>query len=65
MEKSNSSIKFDFRVMCLSCDHKMTRPEMQVLIESYNPNWSAQSDEIAPDADVQLTQDQIDGFKVS
>ncbi|XP_060552371.1 NAD-dependent protein lipoamidase sirtuin-4, mitochondrial-like [Ruditapes philippinarum] len=52
------------RVMCLGCDHKMTRPEMQVLIESYNPNWSAQSDEIAPDADVQLTQDQIDGFKV-
>ncbi|XP_060585695.1 NAD-dependent protein lipoamidase sirtuin-4, mitochondrial-like [Ruditapes philippinarum] len=52
------------RVMCLICDHKMTRPEMQVLIESYNPNWSAQSDEIAPDADVQLTQDQIDGFKV-
>ena len=55
---------FDFRVMCLSCDHKMNRPEMQVLIDSYNPNWSAKSDEIAPDADVQLTQEQVDGFKV-
>lgn len=52
------------RVMCLKCDHKMTRPEMQVLLDSYNTNWSAQSDEIAPDADVQLSQEQINGFKV-
>ncbi|KAH3820568.1 hypothetical protein DPMN_122312 [Dreissena polymorpha] len=52
------------RVMCLECEHKMTRPEMQVLNDSYNPNWSAQSDEIAPDADVQLSQEQINGFKI-
>ncbi|KAL4223966.1 NAD-dependent protein lipoamidase sirtuin-4 [Mactra antiquata] len=52
------------RVMCLNCDHTMSRPDMQVLIESYNPNWSAQSDEMAPDADVQLTPEQIEGFNV-
>ena len=42
----------------------MTRPEMQVWIESHNPNWSAHSEEMAPDADVQLTPQQIEGFTV-
>ena len=50
--------------MCLHCDHTMTRPEMQVWIESHNPYWSAHSEEMAPDADVQLTPQQIEGFTV-
>lgn len=37
---------------------------MQVILDSYNTGWSAHSDEIAPDADVQLSQEQINGFKV-
>ena len=37
---------------------------MQVWIESHNPNWSAHSEEMAPDADVQLTPQQIEGFTV-
>ena len=50
--------------MCLGCNFKMSRPEMQELIRSHNPSWSAQSAEMAPDADVQLTEEQIEGFKV-
>lgn len=52
------------RVMCLGCDHRMSRPEMQNLIDSYNPSWSAHSEEMAPDADVQLSPEQIKGFTV-
>ena len=50
--------------MCLGCDFKMTRQEMQELIRTHNPDWSAHSEEMAPDADVQLSQEQIEGFKV-
>lgn len=53
-----------YRVMCLGCSHTMTRQVMQELIESHNPHWSAHSEEIAPDADVQLTSEQIKGFMV-
>ena len=53
------------RVMCLHCDAKMTRPQLQDLIISHNPDWTVeQSVEMAPDGDVQLSQKQIDGFKV-
>lgn len=37
---------------------------MQKLILSHNPDWSAHSEEMAPDADVQLSKEQIEGFKV-
>ena len=50
--------------MCLGCTFKLSRPEMQELIRSHNPDWSAQSEEMAPDADVQLSEEQIEGFKV-
>ena len=50
--------------MCLGCDFKMTRQEMQELIRAHNPDWSAHSEEMAPDADVQLSKEQIEGFKV-
>jgi NAD-dependent deacetylase sirtuin 4 len=40
----------------------MSRDEMQDYIQSLNKNWSAKSDVIAPDADVQLTESQIQGF---
>lgn len=52
------------RVMCLGCDFKFSRPEFQNLIKSFNPTWSAESEEMAPDADVQLTEEQIEGFRV-
>ncbi|XP_060074631.1 NAD-dependent protein lipoamidase sirtuin-4, mitochondrial-like [Ylistrum balloti] len=52
------------RVMCLNCDAKMTRTQLQELIEKYNPLWQAKSVEMAPDGDVQLTTRQVEGFKV-
>lgn len=52
------------RVMCLDCDHTMTRNQMQELIAAHNPHWSAQSEVMAPDADVQLTPKQTEGFVV-
>ncbi|KAK3083666.1 hypothetical protein FSP39_001007 [Pinctada imbricata] len=52
------------RVMCLHCDHKMKRTELQDQIINENPEWTAHAMDIAPDGDVQLSQEQIDGFKV-
>ncbi|WAR04031.1 SIR4-like protein [Mya arenaria] len=52
------------RVMCLQCDQRMSRVEMQALIVHHNPDWKAEAGDMAPDADVQLTTQQIQGFKV-
>ncbi|KAK7480065.1 hypothetical protein BaRGS_00028702 [Batillaria attramentaria] len=52
------------RVVCLSCHHKTHRTEMQERIRQLNPVWHAQSQEMAPDGDVSLTQEQVEGFKV-
>ena len=53
------------RVICLSCQHKMLRHEMQERIKDLNPEWHAQSLEMAPDGDVSLTSEQVTGFKVT
>ncbi|XP_033748111.1 NAD-dependent protein lipoamidase sirtuin-4, mitochondrial-like [Pecten maximus] len=52
------------RVMCMNCDAKMPRTRLQELIEKHNPLWLARSVEMAPDGDVQLTTEQVKGFKV-
>ncbi|XP_074655017.1 NAD-dependent protein lipoamidase sirtuin-4, mitochondrial-like [Tubulanus polymorphus] len=54
------------RVMCITkdCSFKSSRDELQNLIELQNPDWSAISQEIAPDGDVQLSQEQVDGFQM-
>lgn len=52
------------RVMCLSCNHKILRTEMQDYIRHLNPDYYAQSLQMAPDGDVSLTPEQIEGFKV-
>lgn len=52
------------RVICLSCHHKIPRTEMQERIKDLNPVWHAQSQDMAPDGDVNLTQEQIQGFQV-
>lgn len=54
-----------YRVVCLSCKSKMARHELQTVLRSLNPHWEKESVEIAPDGDVQLTQDQVEGFVVS
>ena len=52
------------RVACLQCQFKMKRLELQEKIIRENPDWVAQALDIAPDGDVQLSQEQIDGFQV-
>ncbi|XP_069135327.1 NAD-dependent protein lipoamidase sirtuin-4, mitochondrial-like [Argopecten irradians] len=52
------------RVMCMNCDAKMPRARLQELIGKHNPQWKAKSVEMAPDGDVQLTAEQVQGFKV-
>lgn len=52
------------QVHCLGCDWNSTRWKMQEMIEDLNPGWHSQEVEIAPDGDVQLPADQIEGFQV-
>ncbi|XP_064612785.1 NAD-dependent protein lipoamidase sirtuin-4, mitochondrial-like isoform X2 [Liolophura sinensis] len=53
-----------YRVVCLSCKSKMRRHKLQTILESLNPHWKKECVEIAPDGDVQLTQEQVEGFVV-
>lgn len=53
------------RVMCLNCDNRMPRTELQDLIHKHNPSWRAESVEMAPDGDVRLNTEQVQGFKVN
>lgn len=52
------------RVMCLNCENRMPRTELQDLIHKHNPSWRAESVEMAPDGDVRLNTEQVQGFKV-
>lgn len=52
------------RVHCLSCDNRLPRTQLQEIIKRENPMWHSESIEMAPDGDVQLTEEQIKGFKV-
>lgn len=53
------------RVECLNCDHRLSRTHLQEIIQHQNPNWHSRSVDMAPDGDVQLSEQQIKGFKVS
>ncbi len=53
-----------YKVKCLNCEFKLTRDSMQLLIKSQNPNWMENSDELAPDNDVRLSDEQIKHFCV-
>ncbi|KAL3857015.1 hypothetical protein ACJMK2_011717 [Sinanodonta woodiana] len=52
------------RVVCLDCKFQMKRTELQEMIQEQNPSWKHRSEDIAPDGDVQLSEEQIQGFKV-
>ena len=43
----------------------MDRWKLQVIFKEMNPNFNETTVEIAPDGDVQLTEDQVKGFKVA
>ncbi|KAL6429605.1 hypothetical protein ACFW04_007505 [Cataglyphis niger] len=53
-----------FRVMCLNCDHKICRYELQEVFQKLNPSMVAISQMIRPDGDVELSQAQVEDFNV-
>ena len=53
------------RVECLKCHHRLSRTRLQDIIEHQNPHWHSRSVDMAPDGDVQLSEQQIKEFKVS
>lgn len=54
-----------YETVCLSCKNVISRLDYQEQIEDLNPEWSVQTFEIATDGDVFLTDEQVQGFKVS
>ncbi|XP_076472917.1 NAD-dependent protein lipoamidase sirtuin-4, mitochondrial-like [Babylonia areolata] len=52
------------RVVCLSCHSKVPRIAVQAQIKALNPDWHAHSSQMAPDGDISLTPEQVQGFKV-
>lgn len=53
-----------FRVMCLNCDHKICRYELQEVFQKLNPSMVAITQMIRPDGDVELSQAQVEDFNV-
>ncbi|XP_076249548.1 NAD-dependent protein deacylase Sirt4 [Calliopsis andreniformis] len=53
-----------FKVMCLNCDNKICRYHLQDVLNKLNPNITATAQMIRPDGDVDLSQEQVDGFNV-
>lgn len=53
-----------FRVMCLNCDHKIQRSYFQTILKELNPLLNANSEMIRPDGDVDLSQEETEGFNV-
>ncbi|EZA53754.1 NAD-dependent protein deacylase Sirt4 isoform X3 [Ooceraea biroi] len=53
-----------FRVMCLNCDYKLCRYELQEIFRILNPSMTATTQMIRPDGDVELTQAQVEDFNI-
>ncbi|KAK2580676.1 hypothetical protein KPH14_007778 [Odynerus spinipes] len=53
-----------FRVMCLNCDHKIERSYFQTILKELNPLLNASSEMMRPDGDVELSQEETEGFNI-
>ncbi|KAL2711548.1 NAD-dependent protein deacylase Sirt4-like [Vespula squamosa] len=53
-----------FRVMCLNCTNKIERSNFQNILKELNPFLNSHSNMIRPDGDVDLTQEETEGFNV-
>ena len=53
-----------FSVVCLQCGWMMSREELQTKILQENAGWTAQPRGFAPDADVVVSQSEVETFKV-
>ena len=51
-----------FKVMCLNCDQRICRYYLQDILDHMNPNMTVTTQMIRPDGDVDLSQEQVDGF---
>ncbi|XP_074109439.1 NAD-dependent protein deacylase Sirt4 [Cotesia typhae] len=49
-------------VMCLNCDSKISREDFQHILDKLNPTISANSKEIRPDGDIELSDEQAQAF---
>lgn len=49
-------------VVCLACGRRESRRELDARLRGANPHFGAASDEINPDGDVELSDDQLAGF---
>ena len=52
-----------FAVICLDCHLMLSRDEVQELVHSLNPGWSAKPEGFAPDADVFVAESAIEAFR--
>ncbi|XP_029427409.1 NAD-dependent protein lipoamidase sirtuin-4, mitochondrial [Rhinatrema bivittatum] len=52
------------RVICLGCGFKIPRSELQDRFMALNPMWSAEAQDVAPDGDVFLTEEQVLHFRI-
>ncbi|MDQ1648764.1 MAG: hypothetical protein QOG60_821 [Frankiaceae bacterium] len=50
------------RVVCLDCGTTSSRSELDARLRAANPDWQAQVTAINPDGDVELPEEQLDGF---
>lgn len=50
--------------MCLNCNERICRYYLQDIFDRINPNMTVTSQMIRPDGDVELTQEQVEEFKV-
>ncbi|GIH14178.1 NAD-dependent protein deacetylase [Rugosimonospora africana] len=51
-----------YRVTCLGCGDSMSRAELHSRLGEANPWWDGRATRINPDGDVDLDDDQLDGF---
>jgi NAD-dependent SIR2 family protein deacetylase len=51
------------RVVCLDCGRLSGRSELDRRLRDANPDWQAQITAINPDGDVELPDEQLDGFR--
>lgn len=53
-----------FRIVCLSCSFTMERHAFQNLLTELNPEMEIVQQTMRPDGDVEMSQDQVEGFNV-
>lgn len=49
-------------VVCLGCDERMPRAQLQLLLDAANPGWSPPRADTAPDGDAELSDAAVEAF---